>query len=51
MDRVRERLIDTPEDDPTLTHLKRIGTALGIECKAPDTEAEIQSEAGEETGE
>ena len=51
MDRVRERLIDTPEDDPTLPHLKRIGTALGIECKAPDTEAEIQSEAGEETGE
>ena len=25
-------------------HLKRIGTALGIECEASDTEVETQSE-------
>ena len=44
MDRVRQCLNDTPEDAPTLLHLKRIGTALGIECEASDTEAETQSE-------
>ena len=43
-DRVRQCLNDTPEDAPTLLHLKRIGTALGIECEASDTEAETQSE-------
>ena len=43
-DRVRQRLTDTPEDGPTLPHLKRIGTALGIECEASDTEIETQSE-------
>ena len=37
--------------DPTLPHLKRIGTALGIECEASVTEVEIQPEDGEETGE
>ena len=47
MDRVRQRLTDTPEDDPTLPHLKRIGTALGIECEASD-EAEVETQSEDE---
>ena len=44
MVRIRQRLTDIPEDDPMLPHLKRIGTALGIEREASDTELETQSE-------
>ena len=47
MDRVRQRLNDTPEDDPTLPHLKRIGTVLGIESVERE-DAEAESEARSE---
>ena len=52
VDRVRQRLTDTPEEDPRLPHLKRIGTALGIAREAFDTEeAPPQSEDKEATSE
>ena len=44
MDRVRQSLADTSEDDPRLPHLKRIGTALGIPREASDTDEDSQSE-------
>ena len=49
MDRVRERLIDVPADDPKVPHLKRIGTALGIEFEAPDKGVETEPEDEEST--
>ena len=51
VDRVRQRLTDTLEEDPRLPHLKRIGTALGIAREAFDTEEAPQSEDKEATSE
>ena len=50
-DRVRQSLTDTLEDDRRLPHLKRIGTALGIEREASDADEDPQSEAKGTTGE
>ena len=49
VDRVRQRLTDTLEEDPRLPHLKRIGTDLGIAREAFDTEEDPQSEDKEAT--
>ena len=51
VDRVRQSLTDTLEDDPRLPHLKRIGTALGITREASDTDEEPPSEDKRETSE
>ena len=50
-DRIRQSLDDTPKDDPTLPHLKRIGTTLGIESlEREDAEAESDARS-EDVGE
>ena len=41
-DRIRQRLDDTSEDDPTFRHLKEIGAVLGIECLESE-ESETES--------
>ena len=51
VDRVRQHLTDTLEEDPRLPHLKRIGIALGIAREAFDTEEDPQSEDKEATSE
>ena len=51
MDRVRQRVDDAPEDDPTLPHLEKIGTALGIEREEPEAESEAPSKDLEDASE
>ena len=51
VDRVRQSLNDTLEDDPRLPYLKRIGTALGIKREASDTDEDPQSADQGVTGE
>ncbi len=43
-DRIRQRLQDTQEDDPTLSDLRRIGVALGIGPEESQTEPDSRSE-------
>ena len=51
VDRVRQRLDDAQEEDPTLPDLRRIGAVLGIGPEACDTEEAPQSEDKEATSE
>ena len=50
-DRVRQRVNHAPEDDPTLPHLKIIGTALGIEREESEAESEARPEDPEDVSE
>ncbi|MDE2886530.1 MAG: P-loop NTPase fold protein [Chloroflexota bacterium] len=43
-DRIRQRIDDTEEDEPTLADLKRIGAILGIEPEDPESESDARSE-------
>ena len=44
VDRVRQRLDDAQEEDPTLPDLRRIGAVLGIGPEDSETEPDARSE-------